>query len=73
MTQSAGSGIYGQAIRFGGTLIAMIIAYVAWYITDAHVAGIIVFSGIAMFLYHFPFIKNPADPVIPMIGKFSYS
>jgi hypothetical protein len=68
MTQTAGSGIYGQAVRFGGTFIAMIASYIIWYMPDQHTAGIIVFTGIAMFFYHYPFIKNPADPVIPMIG-----
>ncbi|KAG0652725.1 hypothetical protein D0Z07_0346 [Hyphodiscus hymeniophilus] len=68
MTQTAGSGIYGQAVRFGGTCIAMVASYIIWYLPDQHTAGIIVFTGIAMFFYHYPFIKNPADPVIPMIG-----
>ena len=68
MTQTAGSGIYGQAVRFGGTFIAMVASYIIWYVPDQHSAGIIVFTGVTMFLYHYPFIKNPADPVIPMIG-----
>jgi hypothetical protein len=68
MSQTAGSGIYAQFVRFGGTLIAMIASYIVWYLPDQHTAGIIVFTGITMFLYHFPFIKNPANPVVPMIG-----
>ncbi|PVH80431.1 hypothetical protein DL98DRAFT_654821 [Cadophora sp. DSE1049] len=68
MTQTAGSGIYGQFVRFAGTAIAMVVSYIVWYIVDEHTAGVIVFLGIAMFLYHFTLIKNPEDPVVPMIG-----
>lgn len=68
MTQTAGSGIYGQSMRFGGTALAMIASYIDWYIVDQHVAGIIVFAGITMFLYHYLLIKNPDSPVVPMIG-----
>lgn len=68
MTQSAGSGIYGQFLRFGGTAVAMVVSYLVWYIPDQHTAGIIVFTGLAMFFYHHTFIRNPANPVVPMIG-----
>ena len=68
MTQTAGSGIYGQFLRFAGTALAMIASYIDWYIVDQHTAGIIVFAGITMFLYHYLLIKNADNPVIPMIG-----
>ncbi|KAJ6025254.1 uncharacterized protein N7446_013835 [Penicillium canescens] len=68
MTRTAGSGIYGQFIRFGGTALAMIASYVIWYIVDQRTAGIIVFLGITMFFYHYPLIKHPDTLVIPMIG-----
>ena len=68
MTQAAGSGMYGQFIRFGGTAVAMVVAYLVWYIPDQQTAGIIVFAGIAMFLYHHTFLRNPGNPVVPMIG-----
>ncbi|KFZ19176.1 hypothetical protein V501_00789 [Pseudogymnoascus sp. VKM F-4519 (FW-2642)] len=68
MTQTAGSGVYGQFLRFSGTLVAMVASYIIWYIVDQHPAGIIVFTGITMFLYHYPLIKSPNNPVIPMIG-----
>ncbi|KAL5330238.1 hypothetical protein ACEPPN_003764 [Leptodophora sp. 'Broadleaf-Isolate-01'] len=68
MTQTAGSGIYGQFVRFAGTAIAMVVSYIVWYIVDEHTAGVIVFLGIAIFLYHWTLIKNPEDPVVPMIG-----
>lgn len=68
MTQTAGSGIYGQFIRFSGTVVAMVVSYIVWYIVDQHSAGIVVFTGLAMFIYHCPLLKNPADPVFPIIG-----
>lgn len=68
MSQSAGSGLYGQFLRFSGTFAAMVFAYIDWYIVDQHTAGIIVFVGITMFLYHYFLVKKPDDPVVPMIG-----
>lgn len=68
MTQTAGSGIYAQFIRFSGTVVAMVVSYIVWYIVDQHPAGVVVFTGVAMFFYHYLLIKNPADPVFPMIG-----
>jgi hypothetical protein len=68
MSMSAGSGIYGQFLRFGGTALAMVASYIGWYIVDQHTAGIIIFTGITMFLYHYPLIKYSSNPVIPMIG-----
>jgi hypothetical protein len=68
MTRTAGSGIYGQFLRFGGTVLAMIASYIIWYIVDQQTAGIIVFLGITMFFYHYPLIKHPDTLVVPMIG-----
>jgi Fusaric acid resistance protein-like/Aromatic acid exporter family member 2 len=68
MTQTAGSGMYGQFIRFAGTALAMVASYIDWYIVDQHTAGVIVFVGITMFLYHYLLVKNPNYPVVPIIG-----
>lgn len=68
MTQTAGSGIYGQFLRFSGTTVAMVASYIIWYIVDQHPAGVIVFTCVTIFLYHYPMVKNPNNPVIPMIG-----
>ena len=71
MTQTAGSGMYGQMLRFFGTFLAMAFSYIDWYIVDGHTAGIIVFTGITMFLYHYLLVTKPDDPVIPMIGMIT--
>lgn len=68
MTQTAGSGIYGQFLRFSGTALAMVASFIAWYIVDKHPAGIIVFTGIFVFLYQYPMLKYPDFTVIPVIG-----
>jgi hypothetical protein len=68
MTQTTGSGIYAQFIRFSGTVVAMVASYIIWYIVNQHPAGIIVFTGITMFFYHYLLVKRPANPVLPMIG-----
>ncbi|GIC90374.1 FUSC family protein [Aspergillus udagawae] len=67
MTETAGSGIYGQFQRLFGTAIGMVLSYVDWYIVDAHPAGVIVFVGITIVLTHYLYIKFPTDPVVPTI------
>jgi len=71
MTQTAGSGLYGQFLRVFGTFLAMVCSYVDWYIVDGHSAGVIVFVGLTMFLYHYLLVTRPDDPVIPMIGMIT--
>jgi hypothetical protein len=71
MTQTAGSGMYGQSVRVFGTFVAMVCSYVDWYIVDGDSAGVIVFVGVTMFLYHYLLVTKPDDPVIPMIGMIT--
>ncbi|KAJ9607321.1 hypothetical protein H2200_008394 [Cladophialophora chaetospira] len=71
MTQTAGSGMYGQFVRIFGTFLAMVFSYVDWYIVNGDTAGVIVFLGVTMFLYHYLMITKPNDPVIPMIGMIT--
>ncbi len=71
MTQTAGSGMYGQFVRVFGTFLAMVCSYVDWYIVDGDSAGVIVFVGVTMFLYHYLLVTRPDDPVIPMIGMIT--
>lgn len=71
MSQTAGSGLYGQFVRIFGTFLAMVFSYIDWYIVDGHTAGVIVFVGITMFLYHYLLVTKPDDPVIPMIGMIT--
>jgi hypothetical protein len=69
MTQTAGSGIYGQFLRFSGKAVAMVASFIAWYIVNQHPAGIIVFTSFFIFLYHYPLLKYPDWTVAPVIGS----
>ena len=71
MTQTAGSGMYGQFVRIFGTFLAMVLSYIDWYIVNGHTAGVIVFLGLTMFAYHYLMIAKPNDPVLPMIGMIT--
>ncbi|KIX95771.1 uncharacterized protein Z520_08479 [Fonsecaea multimorphosa CBS 102226] len=71
MTQTAGSGMYGQFVRIFGTFLAMVLSYIDWYIVDGDTAGVIVFMSLTIFLYHYLMVTKPNDPVIPMIGMIT--
>lgn len=71
MTQTTASGLYGQFVRVFGTFLAMVFSYIDWYIVDGHTAGVIVFVGVTVFLYHYLLVTKPDDPVIPMIGTIT--
>jgi hypothetical protein len=49
--------------RVGGTLAAMILAMIAWYIVDEKTPGILVFMFLFLVLGHYFFLKFPQ--VIP--------
>jgi hypothetical protein len=55
-------------MRFIGIAIGMTISYIDWYMVDAQPAGVIVFVGVSMFLFHYILLRFPADPVVPIIG-----
>ncbi|KAJ5620029.1 hypothetical protein N7510_004013 [Penicillium lagena] len=67
MTETSGSGIYGQLQRLLGTAIGMVLSYIDWYIVDGRSAGVIVFFGITMVLSNSLYLKLPNDAVLPTI------
>ncbi|KAJ5526232.1 hypothetical protein N7494_012882 [Penicillium frequentans] len=67
MTSTLGSAIYGQSMRLLGTFIAMVLAYIDWFIVDKQPAGVIVFVGLTMFLSHYALIRVPTHPVPPIV------
>jgi hypothetical protein len=71
MSQTAGSGMYAAFIRIFGTLVAMTLSYIDWYIVNGDTAGVIVFVCVTVALYHYLLITKPADPVLPMIGMIT--
>ena len=49
MTRTAGQSIFNFVLRVVGTAIAMVGAYVIWYIVDGHAPGVIIFLWFWMF------------------------
>lgn len=56
-------------LRIGGTLGAMLLSWVAYYIVDGHTAGVLVFYWI--FLHGGIYIVLKYPQYIP-VGKYSY-
>ncbi|KAJ5832694.1 hypothetical protein N7474_001005 [Penicillium riverlandense] len=73
MTETTGSGIYGQFERLLGTAAGMVLSYIDWYIVDGQPAGVIVFFGITMVLSNTLYLKLPTDPVLPTITMATVS
>ncbi|KAI0481351.1 hypothetical protein GGR56DRAFT_315860 [Xylariaceae sp. FL0804] len=59
MTQTSGQSIFGFLCRIVGTVIAMVLALIAWYIVDGHTAGIFVFLYLFVGLTHYFLMKFP--------------
>jgi hypothetical protein len=59
MSPTSGQSIFGFLLRVGGTLIAMVAAYIIWYIVDEKTAGAIVFLWLFIFVEYYFFIKFP--------------
>ncbi|KAF2215075.1 hypothetical protein CERZMDRAFT_36324 [Cercospora zeae-maydis SCOH1-5] len=58
MTRTAGQSTWSFALRIAGTAIAMIAAYVIWYIVDGKTAGVIVFLWFWLFLAFYILLKQ---------------
>jgi hypothetical protein len=56
---ASGQSIFGFACRIAGTVGAMIVSYIAWYIVDGHAAGVIVFTWLFNFIGFYCLIKWP--------------
>jgi hypothetical protein len=59
MSRTAGQSTFNFALRVLGTAIAMIGAYIIWYIVDGHTPGVIVFLWLWMFGAFYFVIKFP--------------
>lgn len=58
-------------MRSLGTLVAMALSYVAWYIVDGHTAGVIVFFFIFCHGYIWLMIKYPSMLIVSQIGQIT--
>ncbi|ETS83906.1 hypothetical protein PFICI_05782 [Pestalotiopsis fici W106-1] len=59
MTETSGQSIFGFLCRIAGTIGAMVLALIAWYIVDHRAPGVIVFYALFIMCIHYGFIKHP--------------
>lgn len=59
MTMTSGQSFFGFLCRVGGTLVAMCLSLVIWYIVDGRPAGVIVFMWFSVGICHYFFLKFP--------------
>ncbi|KAK3072870.1 hypothetical protein LTS18_014550, partial [Coniosporium uncinatum] len=68
MNPTAGQGIFNFMLRLGGTAIAMVLAFLAWYIPGQQTAGIIVFVWILALPGIWVLVKKPQLAVVGIIS-----
>lgn len=68
MTRMAGQSIFNFLGRLLGTLIAMVGAYIIWYIVDGKTAGVIVFLWLWILLAFYFVIKFPKLIIIAILS-----
>lgn len=68
MTPTAGQSIFSFSLRVLGTVCAMCIAFLVYYIPDGHTAGIIVFLWFFSSCGYYIVIKQPPFTIIGMIS-----
>ncbi|KAK1773957.1 hypothetical protein QBC45DRAFT_446490 [Copromyces sp. CBS 386.78] len=59
MTMTSGQSLFGFICRTCGTVVAMVLSLIVWYIVDGHVPGVIVFLWLSVFMCHYFFLKYP--------------
>ncbi|KAH8668497.1 hypothetical protein BX600DRAFT_379553 [Xylariales sp. PMI_506] len=59
MTETSGQSIFGFLLRVGGTLVAMILGLISWYIVDQKTPGVIVFMFLFISMIHYFVLKYP--------------
>ncbi|SPQ26191.1 fb124d18-d113-4d36-8e44-4087545a0d13 [Thermothielavioides terrestris] len=59
MTMTSGQSFFGFLCRIGGTIIAMCLSLIVWYIVDGHVPGVIVLLWLSIFINYYFIIKFP--------------
>ncbi|KAK5738191.1 hypothetical protein LTR17_006221 [Elasticomyces elasticus] len=64
MSPTAGQSVRGFVLRVFGTFVAMVVAFIAYYIVDGHTAGILVFYFI--FLHGGVYIVSKYPKYIPV-------
>ncbi|ORY19614.1 hypothetical protein BCR34DRAFT_582302 [Clohesyomyces aquaticus] len=68
MTPTAGQSVFSFILRIVGTIIAMVVAFLMWYIPDQKTAGIIVFLWLFVALGFYVPLKQPKFLVTGLIS-----
>lgn len=68
MTPTTGAALFSYLLRIMGTVIAMIFAWLIWYIPDQHTAGIIVFVWVFVAIGFYVPLKRPELVVAGIIS-----
>lgn len=68
MSTTAGQSLWNFVLRIGGTLVAMIAAYIIWYIVDGKTPGVIVFLWFWIFLAYYVVLKFPKLAIVGVLG-----
>ncbi|KXX82691.1 hypothetical protein MMYC01_201068 [Madurella mycetomatis] len=59
MTMTSGQSFFGFLCRVGGTVVAMCISLIIWYIVNERPPGAIVFLWLSIFIEYYFFLKYP--------------
>ena len=68
MTPTAGQSLLNFVLRIGGTVIAMVLSYIAWYIVDGHKAGVLVFYWIFVSMGFYVPLKQPRYTIVGVLS-----
>ena len=68
MNRTAGQSIFNFVLRVLGTAIAMVGAYIIWYIVDGKAPGVIVFLWLWIFMAFYIVIKMPKFVVVGILS-----
>ena len=68
MSRTAGQSTFNFILRIAGTAIAMVGAYVIWYIVNGSTAGVIVFLWLWIFLAFYFVVKFPKLVIVAILS-----
>ncbi|QIW98053.1 hypothetical protein AMS68_003571 [Peltaster fructicola] len=68
MSRTAGQSTMNFLLRIGGTTVAMIGAYIIWYIVDGRTAGVIVFLWLWIFCAYYVVFKVPKLIIVGILS-----
>ncbi|KAF2004289.1 hypothetical protein P154DRAFT_55930 [Amniculicola lignicola CBS 123094] len=68
MTPTAGTSIFTFLLRIFGTVVAMVAAFLVWYIPDQRTAGIIVFLWVFVALGFYIPLKKPSLVILGLLS-----